>query len=85
MKEMLIICKFNTSLINIINQKFFISGFKGLLHRSPNMDTLVSLGATASFSYSVYTLFVISNAVVSNNTNQMTYFMNPLLQVKAFL
>ena len=67
-----------SALIMIINQKFFISGFKGLLHRSPNMDTLVSLGATASFSYSVYTLFVISNAVVSSNTNQMTNFMNQL-------
>lgn len=47
-------------LIMVINQKFFISGFKGLIHRSPNMDTLVALGATASFVYSVYALSVMN-------------------------
>ncbi len=46
-----------TAIIMVINQKFFISGFKGLLHRSPNMDTLVALGSGASFLYSVYALF----------------------------
>lgn len=46
-----------TVIIMVINQKFFISGFKGLLHRSPNMDTLVALGSGASFIYSVYALF----------------------------
>lgn len=46
-----------TAIIMVINQKFFINGFKGLLHRSPNMDTLVALGSGASFVYSVYALF----------------------------
>ena len=46
-----------TAIIMVINQKFFISGVKGLLHRAPNMDTLVSLGAAASFGYSTYILF----------------------------
>ena len=46
-----------TAIIMVINQKFFISGVKGLLHSAPNMDTLVSLGAAASFGYSTYILF----------------------------
>ncbi len=46
-----------TSIIMVINQKFFINGFKGLLHKSPNMDTLVALGSGASFIYSTYALF----------------------------
>lgn len=46
-----------TVIIMVINQKFFINGFKGLLHRSPNMDTLVALGSGASFIYSTYVLF----------------------------
>ncbi len=49
-----------TGLIMVINQKFFISGFKGVIHRTPNMDTLVALGSTASFAYSVYALFAMS-------------------------
>ncbi len=44
----------------VINQKFFISGFKGVIHRAPNMDTLVALGSAASFSYSVYSLFAMT-------------------------
>ncbi len=51
-----------TSSVMVINQKFFISGIKGLIHRAPNMDTLVSLGAGASFIYSVYALFMMSEA-----------------------
>ena len=47
-------------IVMVINQKFFISGFKGLLHRSPNMDTLVALGSAASFVYSVYALYAMS-------------------------
>ena len=47
-------------IVMIINQKFFISGFKGLLHRAPNMDTLVALGSAASFGYSVYALYAMS-------------------------
>ena len=63
-------------LIMVINQKFFISGFKGLLHRSPNMDTLVALGATASFAYSVYALFAMTGAVLANDTDKVMYFMD---------
>ena len=51
-----------TSIIMVINQKFFISGFKGLIHRAPNMDTLVALGATAAFAYSTYALFAMTVA-----------------------
>ncbi len=47
-------------IVMVINQKFFISGFKGAVHRSPNMDTLVSLGSAASFVYSVYSLFAMT-------------------------
>ena len=50
--------------VMVINQKFFINGFKSLFHRAPNMDTLVALGATASFGYSVYVLFAMTGAQV---------------------
>ena len=60
----------------VINQKFFITGFKGLIHRSPNMDTLVALGATASYSYSVYALFAMTGAVMDGNADQVMYYMN---------
>ena len=65
-----------TGFIMVINQKFFISGFKGLLHRAPNMDTLVALGATASFGYSVYALFAMSEAVVLGDADKVMYFMD---------
>ena len=51
-----------TVIVMVINQKFFISGFKGLIHRAPNMDTLVALGSGASFVYSVYALFAMTAA-----------------------
>jgi len=51
-----------SAIVMVINQKFFISGFKGLLHRAPNMDTLVALGSGASFIYSTYALFAMSGA-----------------------
>lgn len=51
-----------TVIIMVINQKFFLSGYKSLWHKSPNMDTLVALGATASFLYSVYALFAMTDA-----------------------
>ena len=51
-----------TIIVMVINQKFFISGFKGLLHGAPNMDTLVALGAGASFGYSTYALFAMTDA-----------------------
>lgn len=57
-----------TVAIIIINQKFFISGFQGFIHRAPNMDTLVALGAGASFVYSVYVLFAMSAAQVTDGT-----------------
>lgn len=51
-----------SAIIMVINQKFFISGFKGMIHKSPNMDTLVALGSGASFVYSVYALFAMTDA-----------------------
>ncbi len=51
-----------TTAVMVINQKFFISGFKGLIHRAPNMDTLVALGAGASYGYSLYALFAMTDA-----------------------
>ncbi len=65
-----------SGLIMVINQKFFISGFKGLLHRSPNMDTLVALGATASYAYSVVALFAMTGAVVAGDSGQVMYYMD---------
>lgn len=65
-----------SGLIMVINQKFFVSGFKGLIHRSPNMDTLVALGATASFGYSVYALFAMTQAVVQAESELVMYFMD---------
>ena len=51
----------------VINQRFFVSGFRALLHRAPNMDTLVALGASAAFLWSVYVLFVMTRAVVDGD------------------
>lgn len=65
-----------TSLIMVINQKFFVSGWKGLLHKSPNMDTLVALGATASYGYSVYALFAMSEAVMTMNHEAIMHYMD---------
>ncbi len=65
-----------SGLVLVINQKFFISGFKGLVHRSPNMDTLVALGATASFAYSVAALFAMTGAVMDGNDEQVMYYMD---------
>ena len=57
-----------TALVMVINQRFFISGFKSLLHHAPNMDTLVSLGAAASFLWSVYVLFAMTRAVADGDS-----------------
>ena len=65
-----------SALIMVINQKFFISGFKALAHRSPNMDSLIALGATAAFGYSVFALFAMSGAVVEADKEQIMYYMN---------
>ena len=63
-------------IIMVINQKFFISGFKGLIHRSPNMDTLVALGSGASFVYSVYALFAMTYAQVKGNAELVMSYMH---------
>lgn len=63
-----------TGIIMVINQKFFISGFRGLLHRAPNMDTLVALGAGAAFVYSTYALFAMTDAQMKMDmAGVMTY------------
>ena len=66
-----------TVIIMVINQKFFISGFKGLIHRAPNMDTLVALGATAAFGYSTYALFAMTGAQMrGDDAAVMRYMMD---------
>lgn len=65
-----------TITIMVINQKFFINGFKGLIHKSPNMDTLVALGSGASFVYSVYALFVMTTAQLNGGSNAAMEYMN---------
>lgn len=63
-------------IIMVINRKFFISGFKGLIHRSPNMDTLVALGSGASFVYSLYALFAMTDAQVKGNAELVMSYMH---------
>lgn len=65
-----------SALVMVINQKFFVSGFKGLAHRSPNMDSLIALGATAAFGYSVFALFAMTGAVVRSDEKLIMYYMN---------
>ena len=66
-----------TIIVMVINQKFFISGFTSLLHRAPNMDTLVALGATAAFGYSTYALFAMTAAQVAGDfSGVMKYMMD---------
>ena len=65
-----------TVAIMVINQKFFVSGFKSLWHRAPNMDTLVALGATASFGYSVYALFAMTGAQVRGDMDAVMGYMH---------
>ena len=65
-----------TGIIMIINQKFFISGFRGLLHRTPNMDTLVALGAGAAFVYSTYALFAMTDAQMKMDTAGVMSYMH---------
>ena len=64
-----------TIIIMVINQKFFISGFKSLWHRAPNMDTLVALGATAAFGYSTYALFAMTGAQVRGDMDGVMKYM----------
>ena len=65
-----------TILIMIINQKFFISGFTSLLHKSPNMDTLVALGSGASFAYSTYALFAMTGAQMRMDMDAVMQYMD---------
>ena len=67
-----------TVAVMVINQKFFISGFKSLWHRAPNMDTLVALGATAAFGYSTYALFAMTDAQVRGDMDGVMHFMMEL-------
>ena len=64
-----------TVIIMVINQKFFISGYKALWHRAPNMDTLVALGATAAFVYSTYALFAMTGAQVRGDEQAVMNYM----------
>ena len=66
------------AIVMIINQKFFTSGFKGLVHRAPNMDTLVALGSAASFGWSVYVLFAMSDAASKGNHSLVMSHMHDL-------
>ena len=70
------------AIVMVINQKFFISGFKSLWHRAPNMDTLVAMGSMASFVWSVYVLLAMTRAQVDGNMDavmnyMMDFYLNP--------
>lgn len=65
-----------SAIVMVINQKFFINGFKGLLHKAPNMDTLVALGSSAAFVYSTYALFAMTDAYVKGNAELGMSYMN---------
>lgn len=65
-----------SGIIMVINQRFFISGTKGLLHRAPNMDTLVALGAFAAFGYSTYALFAMTGAQAAMDMERISYYMD---------
>ena len=62
-------------IVMVINQKFFINGFKGLIHGSPNMDTLVAMGSMASFVWSTYALFAMTRAQVDGNDELVMHYM----------
>ena len=65
-----------TILVMVINQKFFVSGFAGLIHRSPNMDTLVAMGSAASFAYSTYALFAMTGAQMRMDMDAVMSYMH---------
>ena len=62
--------------VMVVNQKFFISGYKGVIHRAPNMDTLVALGSGASFVYSVWALFAMSGAQAAGNADTAHHYLH---------
>ena len=63
-----------SAIVMVINQKFFINGFKGLIHKSPNMDTLVALGSSASFGYSVYVLYAMTEACIAVDAHAAMHY-----------
>lgn len=65
-----------SAIIMVINNKFFVNGFKGFINRSPNMDTLVALGSGASFVWSVYALFMMTDAQLHGNTDAVMMYMD---------
>ena len=65
-----------TAVIMVINQKFFVSGFRGIIHRAPNMDTLVALGAGAAFVYSTYALFAMTGAQEAGDQETVMMYMH---------
>ena len=64
------------AIVMVINQKFFINGFRGLIHRSPNMDTLVAMGSAASFCWSVYVLFAMTGAQLAGDSEAVMSYMH---------
>ena len=64
------------AIVMVINQKFFINCIKGIIHRSPNMDTLVALGSGASFVYSTAALFAMTDAQLKGNTDAVMDYMH---------
>ena len=66
------------AIVMVINQKFFINGFKGLIHAAPNMDTLVAMGSAASFCWSTYALFAMTGAQLSGNSEAVMTYMHDL-------
>lgn len=66
------------AIVMVVNQKFFINGFKGIANRAPNMDTLVALGSGASFVYSIYALFAMTDASVKGNLSAVMEYMDDL-------
>ena len=68
----------DTIVVMVINQKFFVSGFKGLVHRAPNMDTLVAMGATAAFGYSTVMLFLMADAVAQGDMARVMVYMDEM-------
>ena len=67
-----------TAAVMVINQKFFINGFKGLAKKAPNMDTLVAMGSSAAFVYSTFALYAMTDAQLSGNTEAVTHYMHEL-------
>ncbi len=67
-----------TGIVMVINQKFFINGFKGLIHRSPNMDTLVALGSSAAFGYSTFVLYRMSGLLINGDAEGAVHCLHDL-------